>query len=124
MATTSFLASKGEIPYAPGLALDAYVQRGRRLALPSSSFMAADGRPAAGSAHVGQILELLTRAGYNWFSVDYRLGGPDAITRTRSLTSAPRSPSSGAAPRSSDRSEPAGAARRGLRRAAGRVAGG
>src|SRR4029077_14107289 len=26
-------------------------------------------------AHVGQILELLTRAGYNWFSIDYRLGG-------------------------------------------------
>jgi alpha-L-fucosidase 2 len=26
-------------------------------------------------AHVGQILELLTHAGYHWFSVDYRLGG-------------------------------------------------
>jgi acetyl esterase/lipase len=24
---------------------------------------------------VGQILEVLTRAGYNWFSIDYRLGG-------------------------------------------------
>lgn len=30
------------------------------------------------AAHTGQILELLTRAGYNWFSIDYRLGGlPD-----------------------------------------------
>ena len=27
------------------------------------------------TAHVGQILELLTQAGYHWFSVDYRLGG-------------------------------------------------
>ena len=27
------------------------------------------------AAHTGQILELLTRAGYNWFSIDYRLGG-------------------------------------------------
>jgi acetyl esterase len=26
-------------------------------------------------AHVGQILEVLTRGGYNWFSLDYRLGG-------------------------------------------------
>ena len=26
-------------------------------------------------AHVGQILELVTRAGYNWFAIDYRLGG-------------------------------------------------
>ena len=26
-------------------------------------------------AHVGQFFELLTRAGYNWFSIDYRLGG-------------------------------------------------
>ena len=27
------------------------------------------------AAHVGQILELLTHAGYNWFALDYRLGG-------------------------------------------------
>jgi alpha-L-fucosidase 2 len=27
------------------------------------------------TAHVGQILELLTHAGYNWFALDYRLGG-------------------------------------------------
>src|SRR6185295_12999514 len=26
-------------------------------------------------AHVGQLLETLTRAGFNWFSIDYRLGG-------------------------------------------------
>ena len=30
-------------------------------------------------AHVGQMLELLTSAGYSWVSVDYRLGGPAAI---------------------------------------------
>ena len=38
-------------------------------------------------AHVGQILELLTRAGFNWFSVDYRLGGlghfDDSLTDLR-----------------------------------------
>ena len=65
----------GGIRYSRDLSLDAYVQRG------------AGGRPSvvvvhggswsSGSraAHVGQILELLTAAGYNWFSVDYRLAG-------------------------------------------------
>ncbi|HZB26239.1 MAG TPA: alpha/beta hydrolase [Vicinamibacterales bacterium] len=68
-------ASLGEIRYRGELALDAYVQQG------------APGRPSvivvhgggwtSGSrvAHVGQLLELVTRGGYNWFSVDYRLGG-------------------------------------------------
>ena len=34
---------------------------------------------SAGSrvSFVGALLEILTRAGYNWVSVDYRLGGPD-----------------------------------------------
>ncbi len=57
------------------LSLDAYVQK------------RGDKRPAVivihggnwdtGSrvAFVGQFLELLTRAGYNWFSIDYRLNG-------------------------------------------------
>ena len=65
----------GAIRYSRDLSLDAYVQRG------------AGGRPSvvvvhggswsSGSraAHVGQILELLTAAGYNWFSIDYRLAG-------------------------------------------------
>jgi alpha-L-fucosidase 2 len=30
-------------------------------------------------AHIGQLLELLTAAGYSWASVEYRLGGPAAI---------------------------------------------
>jgi acetyl esterase len=66
---------KGDIPYARGLALDAYVQPG---AGPRPSVVVIHGGTwTSGSrvAHVGQILESLTRAGYNWFSVDYRLGG-------------------------------------------------
>lgn len=65
---------KGDIPYSHDLALDAYVQRSasRR----PSVVVIHGGAWSSGSriAHVGQILEVLTRAGYHWFSVDYRLG--------------------------------------------------
>jgi alpha-L-fucosidase 2 len=58
------------------LKLDAYLQRrgGRRPAV----VVIHGGGFSDGSrvAFVGQLLETLTRAGYNWFSVDYRLGGP------------------------------------------------
>src|SRR5438093_1433279 len=78
---------KGDIPYSGDLALDAYVQQPAEPAPPEVSFRprAKAGRPsivvihgggwASGSriAHVGQILEVVTHAGYNWFSVDYRL---------------------------------------------------
>jgi acetyl esterase len=67
---------KGNIPYSGALALDAYVQRsaGRRR---PSVVVIHGGAWSSGSriAHVGQILEELTRGGYHWFSVDYRLGG-------------------------------------------------
>jgi alpha-L-fucosidase 2 len=66
---------KGDIAYARGLALDAYVQPG---AGPRPSVVVIHGGTwSSGSrvAHVGQILESLTHAGYNWFSIDYRLGG-------------------------------------------------
>jgi acetyl esterase len=82
---------KGDIAYAGDLALDAYVHQG------------APGRPSvvvvhgggwtSGSriAHVGQILELLTRAGYNWFSLDYRVRGlagfEDSLADIRSAAS-------------------------------------
>jgi alpha-L-fucosidase 2 len=66
---------KGDIRYAGDLALDGYVQPGgdRR----PSVVVIHGGSWSSGSrvAHVGQILETLTQAGYNWFSVDYRLGG-------------------------------------------------
>lgn len=66
---------QGEIRYSRDLALDAYVQRGagRRPAV----VVIHGGAWSSGSrvAHVGQILEVLTRAGYHWFSLDYRLGG-------------------------------------------------
>jgi len=57
------------------LALDAYAQkRGRNR---PAVIVVHGGGWAAGSriAFVGQFLEMLTRAGYNWFSIDYRLGG-------------------------------------------------
>ena len=70
---------KGDIPYSGALALDAYVQQGagRR----PSIVVIHGGGLTSGSriAHIGQILEVLTRGGYNWFSLDYRLGGRAGI---------------------------------------------
>jgi acetyl esterase/lipase len=79
---------RGDVPYSRDLALDAYVQRGtgRR----ASVVVIHGGGWTTGSrvAHVGQILEALTHAGLNWFSIDYRLGGlanfQDALTDVRS----------------------------------------
>jgi acetyl esterase len=66
---------RGDIRYSGDLGLDAYVQRGsdRR----PSVIVIHGGTWSSGSrvAHVGQLLETLTRGGYNWFSIDYRLGG-------------------------------------------------
>lgn len=66
---------KGDIAYSGDRALDAYVQP-RSVQRPSIVVIHG-GAWSSGSriAHVGQILEVITRAGYNWFSVDYRLGG-------------------------------------------------
>lgn len=67
--------SFADVPYAEGVALDGYVQQdGARR---PSVVVVHGGEWTAGSrvAHVGQLLEMVTRAGYNWFSVDYRLGG-------------------------------------------------
>jgi alpha-L-fucosidase 2 len=82
---------KADIPFSGSLALDAYVQR------PAASRPAVvvihGGTWSSGSrvAHVGQLLELLTRAGYHWFSVDYRLGGvaryEDALSDLRAALS-------------------------------------
>jgi alpha-L-fucosidase 2 len=62
------------------LALDAYVQKqgSRRPVV----IVIHGGGWTAGSriAYVGQMLEVLTRAGFNWFSVDYRLGGLERYT--------------------------------------------
>ena len=82
---------QGEIRYSGDLALDAYVQPGatRR----ASVLVIHGGGWTAGSriAHVGQLLEMLTRAGYNWFSLDYRLGGlgraDDSIADVRAALS-------------------------------------
>jgi acetyl esterase/lipase len=66
---------KGDIPYSGDLGLDAYVQRDsdRRpsVAVIHGGTWSSGGR----AAHVGQLLDVLTQAGYNWFSMDYRLGG-------------------------------------------------
>jgi acetyl esterase/lipase len=70
---------QGGIPYSGDLALDAYVQRGpgRR----ASVVVIHGGNWSSGSriAHVGQLLEALTQAGHNWFSLDYRLGGIEHV---------------------------------------------
>jgi acetyl esterase len=82
---------KGDIPYSGNLALDAYVQP--RAASRPSVVVIHGGTWSSGSrvAHVGQILELLTRAGYHWFSVDYRLGNvaryEDALSDLRTALS-------------------------------------
>jgi acetyl esterase len=78
---------KGDIPYSGRLALDAYVQPGSTR--PPSIIVIHGGSWTSGSriAHVGQILEFLTGAGYNWFSIDYRLEGlarfDDSLTDIR-----------------------------------------
>src|SRR5512145_384242 len=72
------------------LALDAYVQKhGRKR---PAVIVVHGGGWESGSriAFVGQFLEMLTRAGYNWFSIDYRLGGiqkyKDALDDLRAAT--------------------------------------
>ena len=77
----------GNIPYLGDLALDAYVQQGAGRP-PTVVVIHGGGWTSGGrAAHVGQILELLTRAGYHWISVDYRSGGlaryQDALTDLR-----------------------------------------
>jgi alpha-L-fucosidase 2 len=66
---------KGDIRYAGNFALDAYVQEGARQR--ASVIVIHGGNWSSGSrvAHVGQLIELLTKAGYNWFSIDYRVNG-------------------------------------------------
>jgi len=72
------------------LALDAYVQKhGRKR---PAVIVVHGGGWNSGSriAFVGQFLEMLTRAGFNWFSIDYRLGGiqnyKDSLDDLRSAT--------------------------------------
>src|SRR5215813_8079096 len=72
------------------LALDAYVQKyGRKR---PAVIVVHGGGWENGSrvAFVGQFMEMLTRAGYNWFSIDYRLGGiqnyKDALDDLRAAT--------------------------------------
>ncbi len=66
---------QADIPYNGNLALDAFVQPGE--GRPPSVVVIHGGGWTSGSrvAHIGQLFEVLTRAGYNWFSLDYRLGG-------------------------------------------------
>jgi alpha-L-fucosidase 2 len=69
---------RGDIPYSGDLALDVFIQSGP---LRPSIVVIHGGGWSSGSrvAHVGQILETITAAGYNWFSVDYRLGGLQGV---------------------------------------------
>ncbi len=72
------------------LSLDAYVQKhGRKR---PAVIIVHGGGWTGGSriAFVGQFMEMLTRAGYNWFSIDYSLGGiqnyRDALDDLRAAT--------------------------------------
>src|SRR4051812_41076459 len=82
---------QGDIRYSGELAFDAYVPPGS--ARPPSVIVIHGGGWTSGSriAHVGQILETLTRGGFNWFSLDYRLGGlaqyEDSLADIRSAIS-------------------------------------
>ncbi|NOT63252.1 MAG: alpha/beta hydrolase fold domain-containing protein [Acidobacteria bacterium] len=59
------------------LALDAYVQK-RGAARPAVIIIHGGGGDTGSRiAFIGQFLELLTAAGYNWFAVDYRLTNAD-----------------------------------------------
>lgn len=67
----------GDIPYAAettGPALDAYIQQGEQTR--PGVIVIHGGRWTSGSrvSFVGQFLELLTEAGFHWFSIDYRKG--------------------------------------------------
>ena len=114
--------AKGDIPYSGDLALDAYVP-------PGSS------RAAVGRRHSRRRVDLrqpgracrtdprtVTHAGYNWFSVDYRLGGltrfEDSLADMRAALGLHSLPRDGVG----HRSRSFGAARRGLGCAAGRDA--
>lgn len=76
---------RGEIVYRVvgrrGLAMDAYVQR--RGGVRPGVVVVHGGGWDSGSrvSFVGQFLEMLTGAGYNWFSIDYRLGDREAATQ-------------------------------------------
>jgi acetyl esterase len=67
--------SLGNIPYSGNLAMDAYVQQGRRDAPAMVVIHGGGWTSGSRAAHVGQLLELVTRAGYHWFSLDYRAAG-------------------------------------------------
>ena len=72
----------GDIPYANGRALDAYVHAGPP-GRPSVVVIHGGGwNSGSRAAHVGQLLELLTRGGFNWFSLDYHTGGFGAVDRS------------------------------------------
>ena len=58
-------------------ALDAYVQPGRQLRPAVVVVHGGGGATGSRVAFVSQLLELLTRAGVHWFSIDYSLGGPE-----------------------------------------------
>jgi alpha-L-fucosidase 2 len=71
----------GAIPYARrargDLLLDAYVQGGGGIRPGVIVIHGGGFRSGSRVSYLGQILETLTRAGVNWFAVDYRLNGPE-----------------------------------------------
>lgn len=58
----------GGITYKPGLTLDAWAPAGN----PRPAAIIIHGTNGSKSTHVTQLFDVLVRAGYAWFSVDYR----------------------------------------------------
>ena len=61
------------------LAMDVFAQPGRDVQPTVMVIHGGGWTSGSREAHIGQLLELLTGAGYSWVSVDYRIGGPAAI---------------------------------------------
>ena len=59
------------------LALDAYIQK-KGPERPAVVVIHGGGTSGSRIAHIGQLLELLTHAGFNWFAIDYRSHDPAA----------------------------------------------
>lgn len=66
-------------PGRTSLAIDVFAQPGRDVQPTVVVIHGGGWTSGSREAHVGQLLELLTSAGYSWVSVDYRLGGAGVI---------------------------------------------
>jgi acetyl esterase len=62
--------------------MDGYLQPGRQARPAVIVIHGGGGRSGSRVSYVGQFLELLTRSGHHWFSIDYRLEGPERLAES------------------------------------------